>query len=151
MLRISLKPSRYLAALVGAAHAAAAALVLPLDLPLAAKVALGAAIVLSAWHSAWGGAMLRGSRSILSIELDRERRISVQSRAGGWQEATLLGTTYVSPALTILNVRVRGERLARHVVVLPDSMPSEDFRQLRVLLRWSRKPADAGAAAGGGQ
>jgi hypothetical protein len=39
-----------------------------------------------------------------------------------------------------LNLNANGERLARHVVILPDAINSEDFRKLRVLLRWKYKP-----------
>jgi toxin CptA len=145
MLHISLRPSRYLAVLLAAAHAAAAVLVLTLDLNVAAKAALELFIAASAYYSAWRGALLRSGRSIVSFEIDRQGHLNVRSRLDDWQEATLLGTSFVSPALTILNLKIQNRWLARHVVILPDSLPSEDFRQLRVLLRWSKLAAGTGS------
>lgn len=144
MLRISLKPSRYLAVTLVAAHAAAAALVVPLEVPLAVKAALELAIVLSGYYSTWRTAMLRSGRCIVSLELDRAGLVNVRSRLGEWQEARLLGTTFVSPALTILNLKLTDRSVARHVIIMRDSLPAEDFRQLRVLLRWSSFTAGAG-------
>jgi toxin CptA len=54
-----------------------------------------------------------------------------------------LGTTYVTPYLTVLNLRGHGERGARHVTLLPDSLHAEDFRKLRVWLRWKEDRANA--------
>ncbi|HSQ03436.1 MAG TPA: protein YgfX [Burkholderiales bacterium] len=143
MLRVSLTASRYLAGLLAAAHAGMAAVVLTLDVTVAVKIALEILIAMSAYHTAWQGALLRSGRSIDGFEFDREGRVNVRSRLHGWQEAQLLGSTFVSPVLTILNVKVAGERLARHVVILPDSLPCEDFLQLRVLLRWPKRAAGA--------
>ncbi len=144
MLRISLKPSRQLAATLVAAHAAAAVLVVPLDVSFAVKAALELAIVLSGCYSVREFAMLRGSRSIIALELDRAGAVNVRSRLGDWGEARLLPTSFVSPALTILNLRLADRRLVRHVVIMRDSMAAEDFRQLRVVLRWSRFTAARG-------
>jgi toxin CptA len=54
-------------------------------------------------------------------------------------EASLLGTSFVSPYLAVLNLKPGNSRLARHIVLLPDSLEKEEFRQLRVLLRWKFK------------
>lgn len=143
MLRISLRPSRYLAATLVAAHVVAAALVVSLDVSLAVKSALELAIVLSGYHAVWRIAMLRSNRCIVSLEVDRTGLVNVQSRHGEWHEARLLGTTFVSPALTILNLELADRGVARHVAIMRDSLAPEDFRQLRVLLRWSRFTAGA--------
>jgi len=48
-----------------------------------------------------------------------------------WQSDSL-----VTPFITVLNVLPQGARLARSVVILPDSLDAESFRQLRVWLKW---------------
>ena len=60
-------------------------------------------------------------------------------------DAQVLGTTYVAPWLTVLNLRANGATLARHVLVVPDNADRESFRQLRVVLRWRRARAPAGS------
>jgi hypothetical protein len=141
MLRITLSASRYLVVVLAAAHAGVAAVVLTLDIGVAVKSALEVLVAISACHAVWRVALLRSERAIECFEIDREGRVNARSRLRGWQEGKLLGTSFVSPMLTILNLRLAGERFARHIVILPDSLPFEDFRQLRVLLRWPKRAA----------
>ena len=49
----------------------------------------------------------------------------------------MLSSSFVSPSLTVLNLRVAGAARPRHLVILPDNVEKETFRRLRVLLRWS--------------
>lgn len=51
-----------------------------------------------------------------------------------WQPVELLPGSLVSPMCTVLRLRVDGH--ARSVVVLADSLDGEDYRRLRVWLRW---------------
>lgn len=51
-----------------------------------------------------------------------------------WQPAELLAGSLVLPLCTVLRVRIDGR--TRSVVVLADSLGAEDFRRLRVWLRW---------------
>lgn len=63
-------------------------------------------------------------------------------REGENVRATVLGTSYVSASLTVLNLRIIGRRLVEHVLVVPDNVDPEAFRQLRVLLRWRPRAAE---------
>ena len=81
--------------------------------------------------------------SALALEVSSDHQFSMQTRASGWSEYDVLGTTYVTPYLTVLNLRGHGERGARHVTLLPDSLHAEDFRKLRVWLRWKEDRANA--------
>jgi toxin CptA len=47
-----------------------------------------------------------------------------------------LRDSLVTPYLTVLNVLPQGARFSRSVVILPDSLDAESFRQLRVWLKW---------------
>jgi toxin CptA len=40
------------------------------------------------------------------------------------------------PWLTVLNLKLPGKRLVRHVILLPDALDENEFRRLRVWLRW---------------
>lgn len=59
----------------------------------------------------------------------------------------LLGSSFVAPYLTVLELKPLGfqklwQRFSpRSVVILPDGIDKEEFRQLRVLLRWKWKDA----------
>jgi toxin CptA len=61
--------------------------------------------------------------------------------SGKWCVASIDSSSVIWPGLTVVRFATESERLHRHLVILPDSLPKEDFRRLRVWLRWrSRKP-----------
>ena len=72
--------------------------------------------------------------------------MEVLQRDGHWSPATVLRSSFVLPWLVVLHLRLEGRRLMLPVVLLPDSMGNDDFRRLRVWLRWS---GAAGRGAGG--
>jgi len=75
-------------------------------------------------------------KSIVSVSLHPDCRCAFQTRSGTRHEASLLGSSFVAPYLTVLNLRPSNGLLTRHVVILPDAVDAERFRKLRVLLRW---------------
>jgi toxin CptA len=141
MLKISIKPSRRLALLLCLAHAAAAAAVLVIDLPLWLSIVLLLIIGTSCGVYLPGRALLRGGGAIVGLEINDDGALSYQMRGGEWREGMLLGSSFVSPYLTILNIRTEQKFLARHVVIMPDCVDAEDFRRLRVRLRYGAHEA----------
>jgi toxin CptA len=141
MLRLTLKPSRSIAIVLTTAHLAAAATLLPLDLPAWAKVLLTLTIAASLAHAVFRYALLRGASCLGAIELREHDQLAVQTRDGTWHEARILGTSYVSPVLSVINLRLEGRRCARHMVIVSDNADAEYFRRLRVWLRWGYRNA----------
>lgn len=139
MLSITLRPSYLLALLLVVMHALALASTWLVPLVLAAKigtaVVLTSSLALSLQQHVWRA----GKRSVHAIRLNGECDMSLQRQDGVWLEVTLLPSSFISPYLTVLNLSLEGERRARHVVILPDAMDAEQFRQLRVWLRWRCK------------
>jgi toxin CptA len=135
MLQIAIKPSRQLAALLCLAHAAAAAAVLVIDLPLWLSIVLVLAVGTSCGAYLHSSALLRGGGAVVGLEINDDGALSYQMRGGEWREGKLLGSSFVSSYLTILNIRTAGKFFARHVVIVPGAVDAEDFRRLRVLLR----------------
>ena len=80
------------------------------------------------------------------VELRPDGTAAVVDRQGRWSEARILGSSFVSPALTILNLTVAGARLPRSLVVAPDALPAAEFRRLRVWLRWRAARAEVARA-----
>ncbi len=137
MLRIAFKSSTILAAVLTGGHAAAGASLVPLDLPLLAKIALALLVGASLVHNLWRHAFLKSHGALVGLELGEQScRASVHTRGGDWHEARILGSTYVSPLVSVLNLRLDGHIITRHIVIVPDSADAEDFRRLRVRLRW---------------
>jgi len=74
--------------------------------------------------------------SVAGIEIDAAGQWRATLRNGKIVPLTLLGSSTVTPWLTVLNLRKAGRWRARHVVILPDAIDATDFRRLRVCLRW---------------
>ena len=136
MLTIKLSPSIWLTGLLTAMHGLALVLIwlLPFDLWL--KIAAGLLLLASLIYHVRRNAMRTSLNAILALQISPECRCSAQVGSGDWFDAQLLATSFVSPYLTILNLRLDHAHLGKHVVILPDAIEAEQFRELRVLLRW---------------
>jgi toxin CptA len=137
MVRVHLKPSRYLAATFAVVHLAAGATLVPLDVPLGVKLVLMVLVAASLAHALWRHALLRGSRAVTAVEITDNATAAALDRSAEWRDVRILGTSYVTPWLTVLNLAQAGRR-PRHVLIVADNVDAEDFRKARVLLRWRR-------------
>ena len=135
-LTIAVGPSRMLAGVLAGMHGFAAAMVWLVPLPLWLGALLTAFLAGSAWHTLRRDGWRTLQRSLVGVRLDADCGCEFQLRAGPWHEAGLLGSSFVSPYLTVLNLRPAGGRFAQHLVILPDAVDAEDFRRLRVWLKW---------------
>lgn len=141
MVRVTLKRSRLLAAVLIVVHGAAAVALVPLAMPGWAKAALALFVAASLWRAIRRHAWLTSGASLTSIELREPGWAMVETRAGEREKARILGTTYVSPLLCVVNLRVAGRLFARHAVMVPDNVDADSFRRLRVVLRWDYRQA----------
>ncbi|WP_176754619.1 protein YgfX [Nitrosospira sp. Nl5] len=149
-LIIRLDRSIRLAMTLSLAHFFAIGILWPLMLPMAAKligtVILAASLIFYLRHYA----LLRSPGSVVSLELSDEMVCTLETRHGERIPCMLLGSSFVAPYLAVLDwkpMELRASLLpwqrfpARSVVILPDGIDAEEFRQLRVLLRWKWKDA----------
>ena len=142
-LRLEPRPSRIACALLAAACVAAAALlaVLPLEWPLAA--ASGVLVVSVATRGLWRCSG-RGVPALLHVGIDR--RVTVTGRDGRSRDGVVRDDSYVGARITVIIWRPDGARWwqpPESILILPDTLPAEDFRRLRVFLRYGRTPSDA--------
>ena len=134
-LRIELLRSPIGAAVVVVAFLATAALV---ALVPGAAWLRGAAVVAIGTHAVWtlrAAALRTARRAIVGVELSPDGRAALIERSGRRHEGRVQWTSYVGTWLTTLAVRVDEERRTRALAILPDMLPAEDLRRLRVLLR----------------
>ncbi|MBX9812789.1 MAG: hypothetical protein K2Y16_14440 [Burkholderiales bacterium] len=90
-------------------------------------------------------ALLTTPEAVIAIEIKERGKISLQTRRGEWRECTLSGDSFVSSWLTILVLAEENRRRAKYVMITPDNVDHEDFRRLRVWLRWAgRRAAEPG-------
>jgi len=80
-------------------------------------------------------AWLSLSASPVALRIDGIN-ITLLTRAGSEVHGQILSDSVVTPVLTIVNVLTQGQKRTRSVVIFPDSMDTDRFRELRVLLKW---------------
>ena len=140
-LRLEPRPSRIGCILLAAACAMTSILVGLLPLPVAAVFAGGLAILTMLACGLWrcGG---RGVPALLQVGVDR--KITVTDREGRSCEGSILDDSYVGAWLTTIVWCADGEpwwHPAHTILVLPDTLPRDEFRRLRVVLRYGRPAA----------
>ena len=137
MLQLELRPSPLLATLLALGHGLGAALMWATPLGLAARFVISIILGASLLFHLRRDALRTASAAIVRVRFDPNCKCSYQLRDGPWQDATLLGSSMVTPWLSVLNFRPEGSRWrSRSAVLLPDAVDREDYRRLRVLLNW---------------
>ncbi len=130
-----LKPSRLLRVARLLLHALAAAALLLADLAAGLQIAGAAVLAAGAWAALRPGPALR-------LRCREDGSLAVDTGTGT-AAASLLPGAVVLPWLCVLRLRLEDGRPLT-LVALPDSLPAEEFRGLRVWLQWRAK--DAGPA-----
>lgn len=132
--RFDLRPSAILGVLMSAVAILVLISLFILPIPLAVRVFAAVWVLYATFSVLWRDAWFRRPDSCTALRCDTGRRASLERRDGKQLSGQICGDTLATPWLVLFNVRIDGGG-RRNVVVLPDSLPREDFRRLRVLLR----------------
>lgn len=128
MLTLAIRPSRWLQhaswLLTGLTVAALMLVALP---PWLQGLGL-APLLLATLRSKGQGAM--------QLQCQADGRLSLLQTGKGWQPVALLSGSIVNPWLTTIRYRSETGKQVGTLVLLPDSLDAEDFRRLRVWLKW---------------
>ncbi|HEY7378954.1 MAG TPA: hypothetical protein VH542_09745 [Steroidobacteraceae bacterium] len=146
-VHVTLQPSRRaLAWVVGMALCTCAVLAtLPLD-PVLIGLAVFAIL-------AWAGdrivvvALRQGPRAVLAMWLTGDRLLVIRTGEGRLIAGHVRSSTYVGARITTIVWRPDGAWRSRAELILPDMLLEDDFRRLRVLLRYARSDEAHGAPA----
>jgi len=137
---LELRPSRRLALMLLVAHLAALLLLAMLPVATWLQISGAALLLCSGFRSITHHALRRSRSSVQALEFVDRAQLCVRSRDGQWRSGCVLGTSTAGAALVVLNIRFEGRRWSAHVVIPGDSLEPEDFRRLRVWLRWGPRP-----------
>jgi hypothetical protein len=146
-LRVSLRPSRIAAFAVVAIAAVSWAAVLVLSVPTIAHLVTG--LALGGWarlqcrRHAWR----TSPRAVVEVMLSSDAVVVVRHRDGTLVAGHVRSASFAHPFFTSIVWRPDGARLSRSVPLLPDMLGVDDYRRLRVLLRYGRREVAAGAPA----
>jgi hypothetical protein len=137
-VRVTLSPSRFACALI--ALFAIATCVVVATLPLPPLVPLLASVVAATWAfdriSVVG--LRRGARAVRALELRGDLSVIVAFGDGAAAAGRVRPASYVGARLSTIVWRPYGRWRSRSILILPDMLAPDDFRRLRVLLRYAR-------------
>ena len=133
--QFKLQPSHQLAVVLVVAHGTALVTLLPLAFPAWSKLALIFLILFSMMYHLRRDAWLSALSSGVALMLEGDR-VVLTMRGGKQLVGLVLRDSLVTPFITVLNILPQDARFARSLVILPDSLDAESFRQLRVWLKW---------------
>ena len=143
-IRVELKPSRWLALLLGATHVGALLLLMTLPLPLWILGLIAALLLWSAMRTISRHAQRIGAHAVTALELFDGAQLQFRTGDGVWRRGQLLGSSTISVGIVLLNIRPDHGGIL-HVVIPSDGIGMDDFRHLRVRLLWG--PRSAGEEA----
>lgn len=133
--RIGVTPSMMLAVGLTALHFVAAGVLWIAPLPVLGKCLFTIAVAVSLIYYLARDALLHAPHSIVALEI-RDGIVSLQTRSGEWLDGEVLGSSYVSEWLSIVNFRPDGSYATRRVLLVPDNVDAVEYRRLRTWLRW---------------
>ncbi len=136
MLSIHLKPSYQLGVILISAHCLAALILWLLALPWQMQMILSVMLITSLIYYLRKDAYLSADNAIVALAFSSEISCTVTTRCGESIVCDVLHNSFVAPYLTVLDLKPAGKFLTCSVVILSDSIDAEEFRQLRVWLRW---------------
>jgi len=135
---VTLRASRCAGIALGVLATGTTGVVLALPMPLSCQA--GLILVLVAW-TMWQFqciALRSGAGAVSEIRVVANRLIAVRYGTRPLVAGHVRGASYVGAHLTTIVWRPDGARRSRTVLILPDMLPEDDFRRLRVLLRYGR-------------
>lgn len=137
LLTIQLRPSKQLAIILIAAHSCAAVLLFwTLSVSFSIQLIGLLFLIVSLYFYLKHDALLSFAHSAVSLSFSDKVDCTLETVSGQTVECSVLGSTFVSPYLTVLILQSKQWWSMRSVVILPDVIDNEEFRRLRVILRW---------------
>ncbi|MBN4079231.1 hypothetical protein JYT26_01180 [Beggiatoa alba] len=134
-LRLQPKISRILTGLLTVGHLGAIAVLFPLDFSMLIKLVIAAVLVVSLLVALRKQPGSVGEGDVHKLTWSADGEWLLETTGGELITATLHESTYVHPWLVVLNFRQENKRGLLSVVLVPDALDAETFRELRVRLK----------------
>lgn len=135
-IKLNLKPSYWLAALLAASSLGACIIVLCMPMPISLKIFICVPVVLAAAYFIAQDTLILLPWSFTGLALNTKGELLVTRKDGLDSTASVLPSSFVAAYLTVLNLKISGSRWRRNMLLTPDRVDGDVFRQLRVWLRW---------------
>jgi len=136
----SFSPSIYLAAMLCIAHGAFLMVLPLLDLPVWSRLVLASVVLSSLVYYLRREVWLQAPSSCVELTLE-ENAALLTLRDGRQLHGEIARGSLATPYLAVLNVSLPQRQRMRSLTILPDSLATDSFRQLRVWLKWGDQVA----------
>jgi len=146
-VHVVLGPSRIVGVGVGLAALAVLAVVFALPLPAWQQGAVTLAVLAWAARAFVVVALRRSPRAVTELRLAPDLVLVVHQRDSRLVAGHVRSATYVGAQVTGIVWRPDGAWRSRAILIVPDMLPADDFRRLRVMLRYARNAVAQGAPA----
>lgn len=146
-VRVVLSPSTSALALIASLALATCGVVASLPIEVAASGLALLAVGVWAIDRVLVVALRRGPRAVRSLELRGDLTVVVVTGDGRVCAGRVHRDSYVGARLSTLVWRPYGRWRVRAILLLPDMLPADDFRRLRLLLRYGRSDVTQGEPA----
>jgi toxin CptA len=137
-VRVVLSPSYTALALIGALAVATCAVIATLPLEPAALGLATIVVVVWAVDRIHVVALRHGPRAVRQFQVRGDLTVVIVTGDGNACAGRIHRDSYVGARLSTLVWRPFGRWRLRAILLLPDMLPAQDFRRLRVLLRYGR-------------
>ncbi|MCC7092540.1 MAG: hypothetical protein IT524_11415 [Nitrosomonas sp.] len=138
-LTIHLRPSFRLAIILVSAHIIAIFLIYSLSFLSILKVMIIAVLMISLIYYLRKNAFFTAADAIEILVLSDEMPCQITMHSGKSCICYVLQDSFVAPYLTVVNLKLEGKFFPQSAVILADSLDVEEFRQLRIWLRWNKR------------
>lgn len=124
--------------IVAGVHATATLALWLAQLPVAIQASGTIALILSLWHYS-------RLRALVTLRCHKDGRLERQG-INGWSLLYLTGALVLLPWLVVVRCTQTNNSNSRSVylILAPDALHMDDFRHLRVWLRWRNQPVPTG-------
>lgn len=135
-IHLELRPSVGLTCLLGLFVSMNLLVLLLLPMAAAIKIALIGVVMATGVRAVRQHALLLSTTAVISVRVDHESRLRLTLKDGRQYDARVLASSFVASYLTVLQLKVAEQRWPVALIILPDSVIPEQFRELRVWLKW---------------
>lgn len=140
-LQLDFKPSMTLTLIMSAVGIGTCVILILLPWIVQIKLLAIAMVLGAAVYHILCNALLMLPWSFVSVSINNKQEVTLIQKSGTVQQVTIDQDTVVMPSFTLINCQCIErnpikKRLQMHVLIVPDMVCPEAFRQLRVFLRW---------------
>jgi len=146
-VHVLLGPSRIVGVAVGLAALGLLAVVLAMPVVAWQQGAVTVAVLAWATRVFVVVALRRGPRAVTELRLAPDLVLVVHHGDGRLVAGHVRSATYVGALLTSIVWRPDRALWSHAILIVPDMLPADDFRRLRVMLRYARNAVAQGAPA----